>query len=183
MNYQSIIDLSSLGMFQLYVSFTQLFFFIPVFIGNIAQAFPKEICWGKSSYQHFCHICHYFAIVQSQSQNSAREGKVNMACILAASDDLSLSGKQLHKDVPEHPASCIKRPCPLQTSSQSLVNSVVFPWSVSFHDGRALVKSLFWPACHGLLSVNALSSLKLSAGLKMDIQARHLLCFPLFPLQ
>lgn len=59
-NYLSIIDLLSLRMFQLCVSFTQLFFFISVFIANIAQDFSKGFCWRKSAYQHFCPICGYF---------------------------------------------------------------------------------------------------------------------------
>lgn len=62
-NYLSIIDLSSLKVFQLYVSFTQLFFVIPIFVANIAQAFAKEFSWRKSSYQPFCPICSCFPIV------------------------------------------------------------------------------------------------------------------------
>lgn len=62
-NSLSIIHLSSLRMFQLYVSFAQLLFFIPIFFAIVTQAFPKEFYWRKSSYQHFCPICSCFTIV------------------------------------------------------------------------------------------------------------------------
>lgn len=58
-NYLSIIDLSSLRMFQFYLSFAQVSFFIPIFFAIIAQAFPKEFYWRKSSYWHFCPICSF----------------------------------------------------------------------------------------------------------------------------
>lgn len=50
-----------------------------------------------------------------------------MTCILAVLDDVFLFKEELHKDIPECPVSCIKRPCPLQTNFQSPVDFVVFP--------------------------------------------------------
>lgn len=46
-NCLSIIGLSILSIFQLYVSFTQLFFFILILSASMAQAFPKRVLLEK----------------------------------------------------------------------------------------------------------------------------------------